>query len=74
MSMKRYARYRPSLHPLAVVRGNGHFFMSGGAMSRLQARDISNAKDVRRSVEERGLSHVKVGMRDLFVAAVEGRI
>ncbi|MCE8033640.1 glutamine synthetase [Billgrantia tianxiuensis] len=34
-------------------------------MSRLQARDVRNADDARRIVEQRGLSHVKVGMFDI---------
>ncbi|GHC17241.1 glutamine synthetase family protein [Aidingimonas halophila] len=34
-------------------------------MSRMQARDIKTADDARRIVEERGLSHVKVGMFDI---------
>ncbi|RCV91507.1 glutamine synthetase family protein [Billgrantia montanilacus] len=34
-------------------------------MSRLQAREIKSAEDARRIVEERGLSHVKVGLFDI---------
>ena len=34
-------------------------------MSRMQARDIKTPEDARRIVEERGLSHVKVGMFDI---------
>ncbi|MDN3521604.1 glutamine synthetase family protein [Halomonas ramblicola] len=34
-------------------------------MSRLQAREITDADQARRLVEERGLSHVKVGMFDI---------
>ncbi|SEN37793.1 glutamine synthetase family protein [Halomonas caseinilytica] len=34
-------------------------------MSRMQARDIKTTEDARRIVEERGLSHVKVGMFDI---------
>ncbi|WP_372609915.1 glutamine synthetase family protein [Halomonas sp.] len=34
-------------------------------MSRLQARDIRNSQEARRIIEERGLSHVKVGMFDI---------
>ncbi|PMR72897.1 glutamine synthetase family protein [Billgrantia endophytica] len=34
-------------------------------MSRLQAREINSAEDARRIVEERGLSHVKVGLFDI---------
>ncbi len=34
-------------------------------MSRLQAREIKSVEDARRIVEERGLSHVKVGLFDI---------
>ncbi|MFY0989857.1 glutamine synthetase family protein [Halomonas sp. C05BenzN] len=34
-------------------------------MSRLQAREIESVEDARRIVEQRGLSHVKVGMYDI---------
>jgi glutamine synthetase len=54
-------------------------------MSRLQAREVRSAGEARRIVEERGLSHVKVGLfdidgvmlgkymrRDKFFSALEG--